>query len=199
MDAPVRDRDAMAASAPATAETAVIMVVRDREDLTLRALLSLAGADRDAVTFETVVVDDASTDGTADLLGRVEGTFSTWRNERPEGVTAGWDRAAASSRAATLVFMHNDLVATDGWLEALSAAFAADVGAVLPRVITAAGRDLGGDAPPCLAVRREVFAELGGFLGAAQPGRCVKASLLEAVEALGRRVVRAPGAVLLAP
>jgi glycosyltransferase involved in cell wall biosynthesis len=189
-DAPVRSDE--------TASVAVVMVVRDQAPLTLRALVALAGAEA-AQAFETVVVNDGSSDATATLLGAVEGNFAGLHEVQPRGFAAGVDRAVAHSGAEQIVIVREDLVATRGWLESLSAVLAkAGVGAARPRVLDGAGRDVAQPLWPCLAIRREVLEAVGGMAGVAEPSRAIKLSLLDAVEGAGYAVVDVPEAVLLA-
>jgi glycosyltransferase involved in cell wall biosynthesis len=189
-DAPARNET--------TASVAVVMVVRDQAPLTLRALVALAAAEG-TQAFETVVVNDGSTDATATLLGAVEGNFTGLHEAQPRGFAAGVDRAAARCEAEQIVIVREDLVATRGWLESLSAALAeAGVGAARPRVLDGAGRDVAEPLWPCLAIRREVLEAAGGMAGVAEPSRAIKLSLLDAVAEAGYGVVDVPEAVLLA-
>jgi Glycosyl transferase family 2 len=178
-------------------EIAVVMVVRDQLAVTLRALVGLARGDQGA-PFQTVVVDDASSDATPALFRGIEGNFTGLREDTACGFAAGCDRAVAACRANLIVVMREDLVPTTGWLEPLRAAFDdLSTGVVLPRVIDVGGQSVTSPAPPCLAIRREALAAIGGFQGAAQPSRAIKLTVLEAVEASGWKVRDVPLSVLL--
>jgi len=72
----------------------------------------------DLASNEVVLVDDASSDGTADFLASLEGkvSFSILRNERNLGFAASNNKAAKAATGEILVFLNNDLELTSGWL-----------------------------------------------------------------------------------
>ncbi|MGC8638477.1 MAG: glycosyltransferase [Isosphaeraceae bacterium] len=72
--------------------------------------------------YEVIVVDDASTDETPDVLGRVNGLI-TIRNEENLGFIGSCNRGAKAARGEHLVFLNNDTLVTSGWLEALATTF----------------------------------------------------------------------------
>jgi GT2 family glycosyltransferase len=176
----------------------VILVVRDAADLTLRCLNTLTRVPEE-ISFDVVVVDDGSTDGTAALFAGVEGDFQAIRNAEPAGFAAAADEAAARAHGDVLIFLREDVVGVDGWLAALRDRFAADasVGAALPLLANTDGADLGEALPGCLAVRRDAFESVGGFAASAAPARAEKASLLDALRASSWEVAREPAAVAL--
>jgi GT2 family glycosyltransferase len=188
------ERDAM----PSPFDASIVIVVRDRAALLMRALIAMAGNEPGA-SFETIVVDDASVDATPALLRGVGGDFTALREDRARGFAAGCDRAAQAAQSEVIVVVREDLVATAGWLAPLLAQLHDErVGAVRARAITADGRDVVDPGWACLAVRRSALAQVGGFAATAAPGRAVKATLLEALSEHGWRVVDAPLSVLLA-
>jgi glycosyltransferase involved in cell wall biosynthesis len=69
---------------PEGPEVSIVMVVRDAAEAMLRCLTALARLP-EAITFEVVLVDDGSTDATADVLQGIEGDIVTLRNEEPAG------------------------------------------------------------------------------------------------------------------
>ena len=89
--------------------------------------LCLASVQRAAGTlpFEVVVVDNASSDGTPDWLEREAARgllpLMVVRNARNAGFAAGNNLAATRARGDVLVFLNNDTVVVDGWLEKLVA------------------------------------------------------------------------------
>ncbi len=81
----------------------------------LRALQAQTYAD-----FETIVVDDASTDGTRDALSNhphVVAVYLTGR--RGHGFVAAANAGLARARGDIIVLLNNDAVPDPGWLEAL--------------------------------------------------------------------------------
>ncbi len=72
--------------------------------------------------YEVIVVDDGSTDETAEMLGQVPGLVSL-RNDQNLGFIGSCNRGAAVARGEFLVFLNNDTVVTPGWLEALARTF----------------------------------------------------------------------------
>jgi GT2 family glycosyltransferase len=78
-----------------------------------------------ATPFEVVVVDNASSDGSADWLEAAAGRellpLTVVRNPQNAGFAGGNNLAAGRARGETLVFLNNDCVVVPGWLEALVA------------------------------------------------------------------------------
>src|SRR5437773_2547264 len=72
--------------------------------------------------FEVIVVDDSSTDATAEVIPKLPGIVYL-RNERNLGFVASCNRGAAKARGDYLVFLNNDTVVTAGWLSALRETF----------------------------------------------------------------------------
>jgi O-antigen biosynthesis protein len=98
---------------------AIIIPVRNKLVLTRQCLERLTPY-RDRGDFELIVVDDGSTDGTADFLARVDGVRVV-RHETSQGFARSCNDGAEAASAEYLVFLNNDTVAADGWLEALIA------------------------------------------------------------------------------
>jgi len=117
---------------------------------TMRCLLAIAGTVGDEIPFEVVLVDDATSDGTAAALASVQGDFRVIRNESARGVQAAWAQAAAVARGERLVLMRHDATARPGWLPALLAAL--EAGPVAVRARTVARGPVRG-SPACVALR----------------------------------------------
>ena len=75
--------------------------------------------------FEVIVVDDCSTDETAEAVPRIPGVVYL-RNETNSGFIASCNRGAEKGRGKYLVFLNNDTLVRDGWLTALVDTFAED-------------------------------------------------------------------------
>jgi len=75
---------------------------------------------------EIVVVDDASSDGTADFLARlkrVDDRIKVVRNRKNGGFLAACNAGAKAARGDYLLFLNNDTVLLPGWLTPLLAIF----------------------------------------------------------------------------
>ena len=170
----------MADGAP---RVSVVVATRDRKARLRTLLESLRAQTAGADSFEVVIVDDGSTDGTPALLAaesrRGGLDMRIVRRESGSGPARARNEGVHAARAPLVAFIDDDCVATPGWLEALLEAAAADPGAILQ------GRTMPeGDAgwhvgpfgrtlmvehggPPyesCnIAYPRELFERLGGF------------------------------------
>jgi GT2 family glycosyltransferase len=96
----------------------VVIPVHDRARLTGRCLEAVLADERRPE--ELIVVDDASTDSTADLLASYGEAIRTVRLERNEGFAAACNRGAALADGEAIVFLNNDTEPRPGWLAALS-------------------------------------------------------------------------------
>jgi GT2 family glycosyltransferase len=72
-----------------------------------------------AGTFEVVLVDNGSTDGTAELLAALSGDVRIVRNERNLGFSRACNQGAEVATGRHLVFLNNDTEPHPGWLEPL--------------------------------------------------------------------------------
>lgn len=81
-------------------------------------LASLQASIPKDLTFEIILIDDASTDGTQAWLSTVNlAPIRTLRNERNLGYAKTNNKAASVSSGAVLVLLNNDLLLEPGWLE----------------------------------------------------------------------------------
>ncbi len=92
-------------------------------------------------SFEVVVIDDASGDGTSDRLGAVAG-LRVVRNAKNVGFTESVIAGADAARGDLLLFLNNDTEVQPGWLEALTTVMEADptVGAAGSKLLFPNGR-----------------------------------------------------------
>ncbi|HET6604525.1 MAG TPA: glycosyltransferase [Xanthomonadaceae bacterium] len=109
----------------------------DATHLCLRAIAGLQGT----APYEVILVDDASTDETAEHLSQIEG-LRLVRNERNLGFIGACNRGAAVARGEFLVFLNNDTAVQPGWLDALLDTFERqpDAGLVGARLVYPDGR-----------------------------------------------------------
>ena len=122
-----------------TAPQAVIVVpTRNQADSLDRCLDSLR-ADRSQVSREIVVVDNGSTDHTAEVVAS-HAAGASLRIRRVWDPTPGASRARnagiAQSQAPLILFADDDITVHDGWADALIASLSA------PSVVAAGGRVL---------------------------------------------------------
>jgi GT2 family glycosyltransferase/glycosyltransferase involved in cell wall biosynthesis len=73
--------------------------------------------------FEVIIVDDGSTDATAEAVPQIKGVVYL-RNEANLGFIASCNRGAEKARGKYLVFLNNDTIVRPGWLTALIDTFA---------------------------------------------------------------------------
>src|SRR5438128_443929 len=103
-------------------EVSIIIPVFNQFQYT-HACLGLLQAAEERSTFEVIVVDDCSTDETAELIPRMDGVVYL-RNETNSGFIASCNRGAEKARGKHLLFLNNDTIVKEGWLTALVDTFA---------------------------------------------------------------------------
>ncbi|MGA9342711.1 MAG: glycosyltransferase [Rhodanobacteraceae bacterium] len=121
-------------------QVSIVVPVFNQIAYTTACLRSLA-ANAGDVTFEVIVVDDASTDGTARRLAAVAGV-RVLRNVENLGFVGSCNAGAAAARGDFVLFLNNDTVVTTGWLESLLRCFAEepDCGLVGAKLVYPDGR-----------------------------------------------------------
>jgi GT2 family glycosyltransferase len=103
-------------------DVSIIIPVFNQLEYTHACLASLQTVE-EKTPFEIIIVDDCSTDRTADVLSRVDG-ITYLRNERNSGFVASCNRGAEKARGKYLVFLNNDTLVKPDWLTALLDSFA---------------------------------------------------------------------------
>ncbi len=96
----------------------IVIPVWNEVEVTLRCLEALSDNTPDDL-YEVVIVDNASTDATPDLLAGLEGDVVVITNEENVGYTLASNQGAAASSGEVVVFLNNDTEPQPGWLEAL--------------------------------------------------------------------------------
>ena len=94
-------------------ELSVIVVLYNQAGLSLRTLQALA--DQQGVRFETIAVDNASSDQTPQLLRRVRGV-RVLRNASNLGFLRAARQGAQAARGRYLLFLNNDAIVQEGAL-----------------------------------------------------------------------------------
>jgi GT2 family glycosyltransferase/glycosyltransferase involved in cell wall biosynthesis len=127
--------------ANATPRVSIVIPVFNKVDYTIACLRSLVEHATGAITFETIVVDDASSDGTAERLAQIDG-IRILRNARNLGFVGSCNAGAAEARGEFIVFLNNDTVVTAGWLDRLLHCFdeESDAGLVGAKLVYPDGR-----------------------------------------------------------
>ena len=103
-------------------EVSIIIPVFNQLRFTQACLASLQEQQR-TERFEVIVVDDCSTDGTAEAVPRIP-ELVYLRNETNSGFIASCNRGTEKARGNYLVFLNNDTLVKPGWLTALLDTFA---------------------------------------------------------------------------
>jgi GT2 family glycosyltransferase/glycosyltransferase involved in cell wall biosynthesis len=80
----------------------------------LRSLLEVQGK----YSYEVIVVDDQSSDETAEKLASIDGLINL-RNEKNLGFVGSCNRGARHARGEFMVLLNNDTQVLDGWLDEL--------------------------------------------------------------------------------
>lgn len=118
-----------------TADVTVVVVVKDRLELMTRCLEALKS--QEGVSYEVVVVDNISTDGTYELVqssaAESPRRFVVLRDDGP--VARLRNLALTAARTPWVAFTDSDCVPSPGWLAGLVAAAADGVGVVQGQVI----------------------------------------------------------------
>jgi GT2 family glycosyltransferase len=159
------------------ADASIVIATRNRRE-DLRGALATALAQTARV--EVLVMDDAASDGTAEIVEREFPEARLVRSDRPEGYIAQRNRAAELATAPILVSIDDDaeLVSPRTVEQTLEDFDHPRIGAVaIPHVDRAPGGDVLRQTPPdrrrrwvvptyigtAHALRRDVFLELGGY------------------------------------
>jgi len=107
----LNDGSRLAFSAAATPVVSVVVVVWNHADLTLKCLQALA--EQTEVAAEIIIVDNASTDETVDLLARIGGA-TVIRNSSNLGFTVAINIGAKAARGEFILFVNNDATLEPG-------------------------------------------------------------------------------------
>jgi GT2 family glycosyltransferase len=113
-------------TSPARPLLSVIIPTHDTRELTLACLRALATAAPASADLEILVVDDASTDGTAAAIAAAHPQVIVLRRENARGFTPAANEGLAAARGDVLLLLNSDTEVEPGGLDALGAALVAD-------------------------------------------------------------------------
>jgi len=102
-------------------EVSIVIPVYNQVDFTHECLAAVQQHSGE-IPYEVIVVDDASTDATSEVVGKIPGILYL-PLESNSGFIASCNRGAAAARGNYLVFLNNDTTVTEGWLSALRETF----------------------------------------------------------------------------
>jgi O-antigen biosynthesis protein len=103
---------------PPTFDCSIIIPVWNRLELTKQCLIALAEVTT-GLSFEVLVVDNGSVDGTEEFLSQLQGDVRIIRNRDNLGFAKACNQGAQAARGKYLVFLNNDTLPKEGWLRAL--------------------------------------------------------------------------------
>ncbi|HVV97795.1 MAG TPA: glycosyltransferase, partial [Rhodanobacteraceae bacterium] len=137
---PREDFERFAVPTSATPRVSIVIPVYNKIAYTSACLRSIA-EHASAIPFEVVVVDDGSTDRTAERLANVDGIRAI-RNAENLGFVGSCNAGAAAARGELVLFLNNDTRVTAGWLDALVRCLddAPDAGLVGAKLVYPDGR-----------------------------------------------------------
>jgi len=127
-------------SKKAIAKVSVLIVTYNSKAVLPGCLLSLEAATN--IEHEVIIVDNASVDGTPDLVRRRFPAVNLIENRRNEGFAAATNRACREARGRCLLLLNPDTVVQSGAVERMVAILESrrDAGICAPRTLTADGR-----------------------------------------------------------
>ncbi|MGH9928971.1 MAG: glycosyltransferase [Pyrinomonadaceae bacterium] len=99
-------------------QTSLIIAVFNKAEFTRQCLGSLV-REIDFSRVEIIVVDNASTDNTEEVLSHFDNYVRFVTNERNAGFVDACNQGAAAAKGKYLVFLNNDTVVLPGWLDHL--------------------------------------------------------------------------------
>jgi GT2 family glycosyltransferase len=200
---------------------AVVVVPTRQRAHVLPALVRALASQRDVAEYEIIIVDDASTDGTVDVLrdlARAEPKLKVERMERHAGPAAARNVGWRKARCELVAFTDDDCLPGPSWLSELIAAHERGLDVVQGKTIADSPRtdrdtysniveisDFSSLYQTCnMSYRRELLDTLGGFdeafgysRGGAPNGE--DADLGWRAAAFGARCGFAPDAIVVHP
>ncbi len=103
---------------PANPLVTIVIPAYNHREVTVRCLQSIADSWFESLDVGFIVVDDGSSDGTAELVSRLDGV-DVLRSGTNQGFVAACNRAARLATGKYLCFLNNDTVVKEAWLDYL--------------------------------------------------------------------------------
>lgn len=125
---------------PDVPDVSIILPVFNNLKLTLECLLSITEHVDERISFEIILADDASTDGTELILSKIA-NLRLIRNDKNLGFLRNCNKALEHVRGRYIVYLNNDVQVTRGWLVNLYETFTTqqNVGAAGSRFVYPSG------------------------------------------------------------
>lgn len=122
----------------------IIILTWNALEYTKRCLESILKYTRRS-SYELIIIDNGSSDGSVEYLRSMAAQYAQIRlieNAANRGFAAGNNQGAAAARGRYLLFLNNDVLVSNGWLEELVKGLEADerIGAVGPMTNRISGR-----------------------------------------------------------
>ncbi len=96
----------------------IIIPVFNKIECTKNCIRSLINSISN-ITYEVIIVDNGSTDGTSDYLKNLKGDIKIINNQENVGYTIACNQGASVARGKHLVFINNDTLPHSQWLQHL--------------------------------------------------------------------------------
>ncbi len=113
-----RQMDPIGGISQCSESISIIIPVYNQLEHTKRCIDSLRENTSNHV-YEIVIVDNASIDGTPDYLESLGGSVKVVNNAENCGYARGCNQGALIATGSLLLFLNNDTIVTEGWLEPL--------------------------------------------------------------------------------
>ena len=97
-------------------EVSILISTYDQLALTRRCLKALEATLSGKLSYEILLVDDASSDETAEYLGNLGGPHRVFLNDERKGFAANNNFAASQAKGMYLCLLNNDVFVKGDWL-----------------------------------------------------------------------------------
>ena len=100
-------------------KVSIIIPLFNKVDYTRQCLEALERSTPNLISYELILVNNGSTDGTAEYLGTLTGNVTIITNSSNLGFARACNQGGRIATSEYLVFLNNDTLPKPGWLEAL--------------------------------------------------------------------------------